>query len=487
MQFKSFSLLIILICCFLLVPTILCGQTELREPDYIFIEDDVFIEIYQDHDSLRTNERYYEDFKLHDDFYSYKDLKAFKDEWDVEEGDLIYYSQLKPFSRDIEHKEIRYKYVVGKERYFHFLKNKWVHIYSKKEGDFFRYEEDTFRYSFLDDYEGKFLMIFGEGLGLTVFYYVGDIMDSYVERYPYSLWETVRVLINPYLTDSDGKKNILFEFGYGFEIRKKENKYGVYDLFLDKIVVDYVYDEIQLERNIIVRNGDTYGLLDYYGKELMPLEFKIISYCNDNLQYLTKEQELFYKNDKGELIRPEAIDYENWTPSYESYKKENPTANYDWKFIKKEDGFYLVTKKSGIPNELIEQPIQIQNWEQYQKLVFASGKSENIGSMYQYIFAEKPSGKYDMFYHDFNPNFLLFEKDIDNFKIKYLPYGCRTNYHNFYITIHKEGLVRIPDYAKGAFKYTSLDQSFGEYYRFTLPNGRKGWVHTEGNEYFDDE
>ncbi len=465
------------------------GQTELRKPDYIFIDKEVFIEIYEDSDSVRTNERYYENFKLQDDSYSYKNLQAFKEDWDVEGGDLIdyshlivEYSKLISIPKDLVNKEIRFETVIGNELYFHFLENNWVHLYTRENDEFYRFVDDTYRYVFPEEYEGKILMIFGGNLEMTVFYIDHYAMRSYVGNHPHSLGVSAQVLDKPYFIKAKSKRIPLFEFGYGFEIRKKGNKYGVYDVFLNKLVIEYAYDEIQLERNVIVRNGNNYGLLDYYGKELMPIAFKAISYCDNNLQYLTKENQLFYKNNKGEFIRPEDIDYKNWTPDYE---KAASNGNKSWKFMKKEDGFYLISKNYKNPNQSFEKQIKIRNWEQYDKLVFASGKSESDRGTYQVIFAEKTSGKYDVFYHDANPDFSIVEKDVDRFSVHYLPYGFETSYYNFHIILHKEGLVRPLYFKNNDFKYTSLHPRFGDYYRFTLPNGRKGWVHTSGKEYLD--
>ncbi|HTO35926.1 MAG TPA: hypothetical protein VLZ72_06795 [Flavobacterium sp.] len=102
----------------------------------------------------------------------------------------------------------------------------------------------------------------------------------------------------------------------------------------------------------------------------------------------------------------------------------------------------------------------------------------------KYVFVQQESGKYDCDFYEYYLN-----KDFNQTQYshwKELPKNLDSVKRAKHLArIEKDGLVAYFPLSMNV-KYKYLEDFNGNFARFTLPNGQKGWLDINGNEYLDD-
>jgi hypothetical protein len=244
-----------------------------------------------------------------------------------------------------------------------------------------------------------------------------------------------------------------------FTICYKNNEIAVYNrrkklklLNLKAIKVDMYFPKAQIIQNNKLREINVRGT--DYKKGDGPAEIDLSYQFPDQYVTLkiTKADTVFYLNTHDMINISEQVFFENSSsPNYKLYHTQEVE---DIEYMS-DDFIKIVMPSMGY---FSNPPFIV-----YTKL--KSGKY-NLTAL-DYILSEKPSAKMD----SINKNL---PKNLDTIKKIYPDmYRIEKNGLSAYYPIVKE------------IKYKTLEEFQGNFARFELPNGQKGWLDLQGNEYFD--
>jgi hypothetical protein len=190
----------------------------------------------------------------------------------------------------------------------------------------------------------------------------------------------------------------------------------------------------------------------------------------------------------------------------EDYKKEDlsyiasgthyfPDMNITFKITSENNDFYIYGGEMGslVPNfSGSGGRYKLYNREQFETIQFAdeglqfiTSYSEMMGTTMSYpiyLYTKLKNGKFNLNTLDYliaeNP-----DKEVETFNNK-LPKNCDAITPLGVYLIEKEGLFTYYPIMK-EIKYKKLEDFKGNYARFELPNGQKGWLDFQGKEYLD--
>ncbi len=206
---------------------------------------------------------------------------------------------------------------------------------------------------------------------------------------------------------------------------------------------------------------------------------------------IIENHELKTINLTGTAYKPSDASYQM------SFNHFFPNRECHFKIVKKEDYFYFETDNisSIITNfQGYERSFKMQNSNEFetvqffdQPLSFYTLDSEMMGFTLKnpiVIYTKLKNGKFNLN----SLEYLLTEnpsKEIETYD-KQLPKNCDTisELNQLTFLIEKEGLFTYYPIMK-AIKYKKIEDFKGNYARFELPNGQKGWLTLDGKEYLD--
>lgn len=271
----------------------------------------------------------------------------------------------------------------------------------------------------------------------------------------------------------------------------KNKQVKIVDIYNDN-AINKTFDSIAFNDFFII--GYQKGKIALYNYALQDLKFANLKAVGMERFYpslqIIDENLLRRINLIGENYRPGDIQYSHDFSNYfDSYRVE-------FKIVKEDSSFYLHTDNifSLVPSlASFENRFTLFNASKYETLEFLD-KDASItlnSEMMDYnvkfpimIYAKLKNGKYDLTTIEYlgtkNPN-----DEITTFNNK-LPKNLDAieviSAQNY--LIQKNGLCTFYPIMK-EIKYKKLEPFQGNFARFELPNGQKGWLDLRGNEYLD--
>ncbi|WP_299675996.1 hypothetical protein [uncultured Dokdonia sp.] len=267
----------------------------------------------------------------------------------------------------------------------------------------------------------------------------------------------------------------------GLKVYEHENKKGIKDLVSNTIFLPAEYDDIQLKGAIVVQKETYYGAYDYGLNTMLEIENKIVESRDrhgQNIVFINANNQIGIVTIYGNKILGNKI-----------INRDSLGKSYHYKIQKDEGFFYLRSlSEKGYRNQYLS---KIASTDEYENIFFESKSSDFYYNFPNILFGVKKDGGYDLFsfikYHPPTGTKVYdFKEYVQDYKL--IPGYPRYLYTPDRIVVKSNNKERIFLNNKiSDNRYVSIDTYFEDFYYFTLPNGRKGWVHTSGKEYFDDE
>lgn len=282
------------------------------------------------------------------------------------------------------------------------------------------------------------------------------------------------------------KKNIVFilffffKFGYSQTIINKDNKYGI---SLDnKQIIPIDYDSIRIVNEFILSfKQNKTNIYNLKGEKLRDNIKSYYYFSKEIMQIIESSSKMVFINLKNENISSTRIKEINKKPLLSTPNDElgnNRITKYiivGKKKVLKESIHYL---KDSVRNSI--------------KNILAPSNSTYVNLINNRDRIEFERDWYNLRYGAVNPDYIIV-KSNDKFGIwdleeeKYIlpvEYNRIKSYES-YIYIQKDGLATFyPNIGKKP-KYKRLEPYIGNFARFEISDGKKGWVDRKGKEYFD--
>jgi hypothetical protein len=310
-----------------------------------------------------------------------------------------------------------------------------------------------------------------------------DITDYYFNSFKnnkYTLLDCFDEPILPSAYDSISVVN-------NFIVAKTGKGYELYNKTLDKIDNMETYQKIDNELDVVfVLSKSKLRLIDIAGKEMAYKPVHSIV-CGTTTDYFYKLENGVSNGESGNYVLKVKMggmaqfnektrnivfdDYKeigdifffNRSKEFNSSDSSNNKIPDNWLLVKKNNKYGIVKyDSSNLEFSSVEKPIDsisIENFEFYN-----SPKDSlfyNIGVLKYKDLKTALSVELPIIYDSIS-------------KIKY----------NSFLRIYKDGLVGCYPLNKEAH-YVKLDYKYGVFFRFSMPNGNKGWLDRNGNEFFD--
>ena len=190
---------------------------------------------------------------------------------------------------------------------------------------------------------------------------------------------------------NDGNENIVLANNSRYLIISKDDRYGLYNIKDNKVIVDFDYEELTYDKNnYIAKKNNKYGIIDRNQKKIVDFDYdNIFSY--DNSLLLVKDNKIILMDSSYNLIET-TIKYDK-DDTYLLYIVNN-------KFILK------TNKKIYFINENGEADIKEDNYLEVSDLIYSYNNQSKIYSIYN----DDLSLKYtiDLGDYDFNKYEKLF-------------------------------------------------------------------------------
>ena len=486
-----------------------CSTTlaQLGEIDYLGIGDE-FHEVYVTKDSVYGVEYRYVDYQPRISTFSYRNFRRYKKDRytldyppipvdslakipDFKPDDVIYYNT---------GEDPRWSFP---DKYYQIIDDSyWMSVLpndSITENYAAWFNERVQRYEKWER-PGFDLYLFHDGIGVDILYklkngqykMIGSRSRRYDATYPYeglaSFDDHRKVAKGSPLVYSNEK---------GYEIFKTESGWGVYDLVKEENVLEGVYDSIKLNTYITVMQDGKFGAFDYKGNLLVPINNKKVDYYDNAITYITASNEFKAISRLGEPSQALDQVYEKFIPP----NKDNDSLFYFWvnddyhrARIAKDtvDGFrmnFYLKGYDGEPDTGPHYTKRIQNSELYNKMYFPGGYTffGEIG-MGNLLIGERPDQKFDILATYPNPKDSIMVRGVTRVEYRYEVIPNSKGYNWPYPIFEKDGMKSIWNFWEKTFnfRYKEILYRFMGYYRFELPDGRRGWTDWKNKyEYLD--
>ena len=345
------------------------------------------------------------------------------------------------------------------------------------------------------------LILFHDGVGVDVLYrnkksgykIVALRNELFNAEYPYKGLST--------FNDHRKKANanpLIYCCDKGFETYISDTGMGVFDLVKNRPLLEAVYKNIILDTYISVEGEKGYGVYDYIGNLIVPLENKKVDYYGTSILYINQSTKLkaIYKD--GRHLEASDSLYSNFRPP----TKNNDSlarlpSKYDpwrWRIFKDSTGGFGV-KAQHIPSsdngEYVGFTKHIQNSKVYEKMFFP-GNLNYTGEMAQgdLLFGKRTDDTYDVLATYPNPKDSVMVKGVTKIEYRHEVIPRNSGLHPVFTIFEKDGKKSIWNFWDKTFdfRYKEIEYRFMGYYRFVMHDGRKGWVDWRGDqEFFDPE
>ena len=291
-----------------------------------------------------------------------------------------------------------------------------------------------------------------------------------------------------------------------FKIDTLENKKVKLKNIYNTTLINQRYDSIHLDQIIKCYDKDKIDLYNLYYKKLNKFPLQASKDYRGSLQILEHNKVKWIdwtgmaiqkRLSFGIVLLPEAKRHE--------YKYEVNISKTDEKFILKAKNIntfgneYSETKTDSLT---LKNTLGIKNF------YFQNNLSKAIISHNQAFYPFENAGLLELV--DFSYEIIYFQKDNGTFGMSYLGKFLEKNenyrkslesiefnnfdnyqnlqfieYKNSFYKIKKNNLYMLYSLQKD-FRYKKLESFNGNFARFELPDGRKGWLDLEGREYIDE-
>ncbi len=291
-------------------------------------------------------------------------------------------------------------------------------------------------------------------------------------------------------------KNIFFVFLIGvFSISfaqeypekfEENGKFGI--KYQGKIVLSSVYDEINYHPIIVAYKGKERSFYDHHMNLLHKNDDKLTYAFFDEynkIQVITKDRKLYSYDEDGLITDP---------------LKLNPNETITEK--KYDDSFYYTCDTYTISKDLIVNEVEL-SWRHFDIEYNTYGKKIKFLNNKRKMLIEHSVLKSDTTKRGFSE-----EAYFEPLSVNYIVSKVKNKYgvYDFfgekiilsyeyqkiipfrnYLILKKNGLYTFYPNFGTETKYKKLEPFIGVFARFEAVDGRKGWVHWRGKEYYDDE
>jgi hypothetical protein len=277
----------------------------------------------------------------------------------------------------------------------------------------------------------------------------------------------------------------LAETNRDYDIHKLKN--GKFQLKNDnnEVVIKKQYDSIAVDYLIVCRNKKGYDLYNYRYEKLNQTELKAFRIFHNCIQMIqnNKCETIDYNGDKVD------VKHYSYFPILEM---PDGSGKRTFEFeIKKEENVFFARIKDFFGR--FEKQTELLNTNDIENIFFSNNQSydylEDFSSSLDCpVYYKMKNGSYGI---SKLGNFIELEyNDLDH----YSNYQDLQSVKGFYIQfknrshtifkLQKNNLYFYFPFQKD-FKYKTLGDFQGNFARFELPNGQKGWLDLEGKEYLD--
>lgn len=282
-------------------------------------------------------------------------------------------------------------------------------------------------------------------------------------------------------------EKLYFAFNHYYRTDTINNKIGLLNYFNEQ-ALPTKYDSIVVTSNFLItyKNQD----VELYNHALSQLKLKKLRAVKQMRHF-----PVVYILQKNEQKKINILGLEENIPrSTILYGSEYSPERYPTTFSKKGDEFYIDSPGIGLfTSDLI--------WEGEKRKLY---NTRNLDSIYLW----HDEIEIDFFNKISSNTICICRMDSGKYKLEYLTNFLFENFenlsqihyeetimndldfveaHSSYLKFVKNGLIGYYPYNKTA-KYKEIEEyrGFENFIRFTLPDGRKGWLDTDGKEYLDE-
>jgi len=449
-------------------------------PDALVFDYNFFHEVYIDKDSIRVHEVYLEGFTKEIDYETYTTIEVFLDDNDKLKEDIVWLERLSTLpifqkGDQVVIDSLSSVFEIVDASHFYHIKD------INPLGSGYYIADGIKRYEIYKSKHYQIGVFYRHGHEAHFVYQTKEkefyVYDPYDEKQIISAIEQNK---EPYV------KTIRYERVGGYKKIEKNGKWGAVDLITNEVLLATKFDSVFLEKFIHVWKGGVVGAYDYAGKQVLPIAQKYLSYYSHDsrliLQYVDANNTPFMYDPKNKLT---IIDSSTQIKELTGSLKENGP----WKIAQKEDGeFYLGIRADNEPDG-VKWAKKIGLSENYLDFNFDSGNKEGYLGSSHIMFGTRKDGKYDLFYFDSNPNSFVVAENVTYSIGLNLVRSSRGYDSDTFIILERDGLLSLLNWygLETNFRYVEIPYALGNYHRFALPNGQKGWVDGRGNEYFDNK